>query len=202
MKRMVMATAVALALCALGGLAAHPAAGDKVVVVNNYYGGEPFLYGGYTYIPLRNVKEALGAVLLWDSVKRQAVITYNGHELGLVVGSSVAYLDGAEVGFPVAPVIIHDHVFVPTTVVRGCLHVPVTYDSSRRELRIRGPEHWSLFRINPRPGPGTVAAVTRHPPQRRMSPGASRPHGDQGTHHGKGPQSKGNGKGGGKGKHK
>lgn len=187
MKRVILGLAVTSLLTGLILLPARPATADKIVVVNNYYGGTPFVYGGYSYIPIRNVQEALGAALLWDSLRRRAVITYNGHELGLVVGSPVVYLDGAPVSFPVAPLIVNNYVFVPVTTVRRCLHVPMEYDGRHHKVKIRGPKHWSVFEVNPHPKPAVVAKLKKHEKQF----GAGKKHGKKDKSHGKGGKAKG-----------
>jgi hypothetical protein len=168
-------------------LPTRPATADKIVVVNNYYGDTPFVYGGYSYIPVRNVKEALGAALLWDSLKNRAVITYNGHELGLVVGSPVCYLDGAPRRFPVAPVIVNNYVFVPSAAIRDCLNVPMEYNGRERKLKVRGPKHWSVFSVNPHPKPAVVVELKKHE-KKFAPPGHTK---DKGKAHGKGGKSKG-----------
>jgi hypothetical protein len=199
MKRVTLGLAVVVLLAGLMLLPARPATADKTVVVNNYYGDTPFLYGGYSYIPIRNVQEALGAALLWDSLKNRAVITYNGHELGLVVGSPVCYLDGAPRRFPVAPVIVNNYVFVPSAAIRDCLHVPMEYDSRQRKLKVRGPGHWSVFSVNPTPKPAVVVQLKKHekkfaPPGQVKKKGGAQDKG-KGKAQGKGTESKGKGKG-------
>ncbi|KPJ63618.1 hypothetical protein AMK68_03485 [candidate division KD3-62 bacterium DG_56] len=187
MKRVILGLVATSLVTGLVLLPVGPATADKIVVVNNYYGDTPFIYGGYSYIPIRNVKEALGAALLWDSLKQRAVLTYNGHELGLVVGSPVVHLDGAPVSFPVAPVIVNNYVFVPVTTIRRCLNVPVEYDGKKREVKIRGPKHWSVFTVNPHPKSSIVAKLKRHEKQF----GAQKKHDKEDKSQGKGGKAKG-----------
>ncbi|NIM05727.1 MAG: hypothetical protein GTO55_05785 [Armatimonadetes bacterium] len=151
MKRFGVLASVVGWIILLALLAASPGVADKTVIINNY-GATPFIYGGYSYIPLRSASDFLGAALLWDSIKKQAVITYDGKDLALNVGSPTAYYAGAPVYLPVAPVIIDGRAFIPTTAIRH-FGVPVEWHAKERKVRIRGREGWGAIVIPPHTPP-------------------------------------------------
>jgi len=209
-------TAVALALlvAALSAAAIAPAAADKVTIINNY-GATPFVYGGYTYVPLRAATDFIGAALLWDSsLKGRAAITFNGREVGLVIGSPYVLVGGSQVALPAAPVVVGGQVFVPSVVFSQYLQVPVVYDSRVRVLRIqRGPAAWGTFKVGRVPpgfrkarGQGERGQWKQWRPQtkghaRQFAPYSRGPAKARAIGHGKGHE-KGQGKGPGKGQGK
>jgi hypothetical protein len=134
--------------------------GSRVVVINNY-GVSPFIYGGYSYIPLRSATDFLGAALLWDSLKNQATITYNGRTLGLVVGSPTVYYGGRAVAVPVAPIVVGGQVLVPVMVLDRYLGVPVRWHEKEHRVLIQGRPGWGYFQVLPRP-PVEVIRVIEH----------------------------------------
>ena len=124
--------------------------GNRVVVINNY-GVSPFIYGGYSYIPLKSATDFLGAALLWDSLKHQATVTYNGRKLGLVVGSPTAYYGGRAVALPVAPVMVGGQMLVPVNAFDHYLGVPVRWDEREDRVMMRGQPGWGYYQVMPQP---------------------------------------------------
>lgn len=168
MRQSIIAAILALGAVLALATAPQPACADKVTVIN-YYGAAPFVIGGYSYIPLRDVSDFLGAALLWDSIKNRATITYNGREVGLVVGSPVAYLVGSTAALPCAPVLIGGQVYVPSVVLVQHLAVPVVYDVHTRVIRIsKGPNAWGTFKVGAPPRGIEVLAGLKSPPGHRV----------------------------------
>ncbi len=161
----IMALALSLALVAIGAAAA-----DKTVIINNY-GATPFVYGGYSYLPLRSATDFLGAALLWDRLKNRALITYNGKELALTVGSPVAIYGGAPVYLPVAPVIVENQIYIPTTAVRQCFHAPVIWDDNDYRVRVKGPHGWGVFSVARRTPIHVIRYFRQSPPRWAGGPG-------------------------------
>jgi hypothetical protein len=159
MKRLGVLAGILCGMVILGLLMTGPAAADKTVIINNY-GMTPFIYGGCSYIPLRSATDFLGAALLWDSLKGRAVITYNGKEMGLTVGSPVAYYAGAPVNLPAPPVIIDGRVFIPTMVVRDHLGVVVEWDAKERKVRIYSGGAWGVM-VVPKHTPPHILRIMR-----------------------------------------
>ena len=206
MIRSIVAVTLVLAVLLAMAAAPQPVSADKVTVIN-YYGAAPFVIGGYSYIPLRDVSDFLGAALLWDSIKNRATVTYNGRDIGLVIGSPVVYVMGSAAPLPCAPVLIAGQVYVPSVVFVQHLSVPVLYDVHTRVIRIsKGPGAWGTFKVGSAPAGIAVAARLKSPPGHRVRGGkmkhmtapAAKPakagpagkgkheHGKEGKGHGKG----------------
>jgi hypothetical protein len=151
-----------LVVILVAGIAASGVGADKVMI--NNYGVTPFVYGGYSYIPLKSAADFVGAALLWDSLHNRATITYGGHQLGLVVGSTTAYYGGRTVVLPVAPIMVRDHLLVPTVVLSRYLEVPVRWRGREDELEIKGRPGWGYYRVSPSPPPYAIAVIERHGP--------------------------------------
>lgn len=170
--KVMSAVVVCLALIAVA-LGGSGALADKTVIIQNYYGASPaapvviaqpygvtpFIYGGYSYIPLRSLSDFLGAALLWDSLRGRALLTFDGRQLALTVGSPQVIFAGAPVLLPMAPVIIDRYVYVPTTVVSQVLHLPVVYDHRHRHVKINHGGRWGAFVVDPTPAPHFVRQV-------------------------------------------
>jgi len=134
------------------GLVSAGAGADKITVVQAYPAGfvaAPFIYSGVTYVPLRSVASVIGAALLWDSVRNRAVLTFNGREFGLVIGSPTFYLGPQVVVLPAAPIIVGGVVFVPQVFIERELKVPV--ESGHGFIRIKGHEGWREMRFRAAP---------------------------------------------------
>ena len=165
-----------LVVILVAAVAATGVAADRVVI--NNYGVTPFVYGGYSYIPLKSTADFLGAALLWDSLRDRATITYGGHQLGLVVGSTTAYYGGRTVVLPAAPVMVRDHVLVPTAVFSRYLEVPVRWHEDDNELEMEGRPGWGYYRVLPYPPPYAVTVIESHgPPPWAPAHGYRRRHG-------------------------
>jgi len=155
-----------LAAAVLAGLAAPAAVARKKHgpprrthrVYYRTYAPAPFVYSGVTYIPLRNATSLIGAALLWDGLRDQATITYNGREIGLVVGSPTVVYGGETVVLAAAPVVVGSVVYVPVEFCTSYLELPVEH--SRGLIRIKGHSGWHELRVAARP-PGRVIARER-----------------------------------------
>jgi hypothetical protein len=155
---------------------ASGAAADKVVIAN--HGVAPFVYGGYSYIPLKSTADFLGAALLWDSLHNRATVTYSGHQLGLVVGSTNAYYGGRTVVLPAAPVIVKGQLLVPAVAFSRYLGVPVRWHKDKHELELEGRPGWGYYPVLPSPPPYALAVIKRHgPPPWAPAHGYRRQHG-------------------------
>jgi len=127
-------------------------------VVYRTYAPAPFIYSGVTYIPLRNATSLIGAALLWDSLHDRAMVTYNGREIGLVVGSPTVIYGGETVVLGAAPVVVNSVVYVPAEFCDRYLELPVEH--SRGVVRIKSHEGWREFKVASRP-PGRVISRER-----------------------------------------
>jgi hypothetical protein len=161
MQRRLLCALVAALLCAL--VAPYAGADEHVVVIESY-GAPTFLYGGYSYVPLKSTADFVGAALLWDSLKDRGTLTYNGREVGLVIDSPDVRYGGRTVAMPVAPVVVDDRVFVPALVFDRYLGVPLRWDHPKHRLMMRGPHGWGYYQVAPAPPPPVIAVIERHGP--------------------------------------
>jgi hypothetical protein len=141
-----------LIVAALIAITACGAAADKVTIINNYYGGAPFVYSGVTYVPLRDVADVIGAALLLDTLHNRATIIYNGRHFALVIGSPRVFYGTEVILLPAAPVIIGGQIFVPQRFFDRDLHVRVQRDRDR--FRVWGPKGEREWRVASRPPKG------------------------------------------------
>ncbi|UCC68830.1 MAG: copper amine oxidase N-terminal domain-containing protein [Armatimonadota bacterium] len=153
---------VVLALI-LGGLAGPQAVAERTMAISTG-GVTPFLFGGYSYVPLRSATDFLGAALLWDSVEDRAVVTYGSHELGLVLGSTTAYYGGRPVVLPAPPLLIDGRMLIPTTVLDRYLEVPVQWDGVHRRVLIRRERGWGYYEVLSHPPSHVVPFLRGHGP--------------------------------------
>jgi hypothetical protein len=161
MQRHLLCALVAALLLAL---VIPSAQADERVVVIESYGAPTFLYGGYSYVPLKSAADFVGAALLWDSLKSRGTLTYNGREVGLVVDSPDVRYGGRTVVMPVAPVVVEDRVYVPALVFDRYLGVPLRWDHPSRRLMMRGRHGWGYYQVAPAPPPPVIAVIERHGP--------------------------------------
>ncbi len=160
MQKRVLCTLVAVLLLAM---VVPYAFADNVVVIQNY-GAPTFLYGGYSYVPLKSAADFVGAALLWDSVRNRATLTYNGREVGMTIGSPNVYYGGRTVAMPVAPIMVEDRVLVPALVFDRYLGVPTRWDDEDDRLMLQGPHGWGYYQVAPAPPPTVIAVIERHGP--------------------------------------
>ena len=156
MRKRIVSIAVFLTI--LVSFAGLSAGADNDMTIDTL-GATPFMYENRSYLPLRSVTSFLGAQLLWDAVKGQAVITHQGKELALTPGSRNALFDGQPVVFSATPMIGDGRMFVPVDVFRQTYGVPLMWDQAKSELRIKGPSGWGVVTVSRRPPPGWVRGL-------------------------------------------
>jgi len=147
-----------LGMLILGLGAAAAAVGDedydqRHLSVINTYGATPFVYGGYSYVPLKSAADFLGATLLWDRVQSRATFVYRNRELVLVVGSNTAYFGGRAVALPVPPVLVGQQVLAPVIILDRYFEVPVRWQPNDNRVLILGPPGWGYYEVRTYYGP-------------------------------------------------
>jgi len=124
----------------------------------------PFVYSGYSYVPLKSASDFLGAALLWDGQRNRATITYNGRDLGLVIGSTTAYYVGQPVVLPAPPIVVAQQVFVPVTVFDRYFGIPVQFDPDHDRVLICGAPGWGYYTVAPSPPLVVIQAIEGYGP--------------------------------------
>src|SRR5690554_1097742 len=97
----------------------------------------PTIIDGRTILPARTIFESLGLEVKWDDVTRTVTGIGEGTELSLVIGQSVAYVNGEPVNLDVAPKIIDDRSMVPVRFVAESTGADVDWNNSTRTVLIR-----------------------------------------------------------------
>lgn len=111
----------------------------------------PFLYEGLSYVPLKSTANFLGAPVRWDAATGQTIVTYNGEDFVLTPNSSKALYAGDPVVLSSPPVVINGVTYVPLETFKKYYNVPVTWDGTRSEMKIKGPDGWRTMKVNSRP---------------------------------------------------
>jgi hypothetical protein len=63
----------------------------------------PYIKAGRTYVPVRYLGDALGATTAWDADTKTVTVTKGDNTVVLVIGSTIAKVNGADVQMDVAP---------------------------------------------------------------------------------------------------
>ncbi|MCL5104261.1 MAG: copper amine oxidase N-terminal domain-containing protein [Armatimonadetes bacterium] len=111
----------------------------------------PFLYEGSSYVPLKSTASFLDAPLQWDANNGQTVITYKGEDLVLTPNSRKALYAGKSVELSSPPVVLNGVTYVPLETFRKYYNVPVTWDGTKSEIKIKGPNGWRTMKASSRP---------------------------------------------------
>ncbi len=105
---------------------------DEVI----YMDTEPFISGGYTYIPIRSISTALGVPdqnVMWNAADKSVLLDIDGLITKMQVGSSVISVGGAEMVTSSPMIIKDDRAFLPFRVLGELvLDVPVSWDEASR----------------------------------------------------------------------
>lgn len=141
-KRIVLMSVLLTMLVSLAGVSAS--AIDTSMLTS-------FLYQGSSYVPLKSTASFLGAPLRWDANTGQAIITYNGQDLALTPNSRKATYAGRSVMLSSQPIVVNGVTYIPTQALSKYYNVPVTWNGTRSEMRIKGQSGWRTMKVNSRP---------------------------------------------------
>jgi hypothetical protein len=110
-----------------------------------------FLYEGLSYLPLKSTASFLGAPIRWDAETGQAIITYEGQDLVLTPNSLKALYAGQPVELASPTVVVDGVTYVPAEVFKKYYNVPVVWDGTNSQVRIKGPNGWGIVNASNRP---------------------------------------------------
>ncbi|OBR67936.1 hypothetical protein A7K91_18550 [Paenibacillus oryzae] len=150
-KKVIIASMLALALCALPFLKGSPgqaveAQGEiKVYVAGKLLELEspPFIENSVTIVPLREIAEALGAKVTFQDEGKEARaigLTRGNRSAKLTIGSKTMTANGRKVDLPVAPRLVDGTALVPVRAISEALGSIVIWDSSKHSIRIDDPK--------------------------------------------------------------
>lgn len=106
----------------------------------------PVIENGRTLVPLRDIFEALGAVVDWDGAARTVIAQKNNTTVRLTIGSNIAYRNNDRLTLEVPPRLVQDRTLVPVRFVAESLGATVAWDednytveiNSQSELAVNG----------------------------------------------------------------
>ncbi|NLI39720.1 MAG: hypothetical protein GX421_00830 [Caldisericales bacterium] len=106
----------------------------------------PQLIGGSTYVPMRDLGNALSCVVDWDAKEKKATYTYtdpcSGSQTVLEawIDKTMGRLNGNPLDFGKAPKIIGGRTLVPLRAISSGLGADVKYEASSKQITITHPK--------------------------------------------------------------
>ncbi|HAP31904.1 MAG TPA: hypothetical protein DCQ14_02440 [Firmicutes bacterium] len=96
----------------------------------------PFLAGGKTFVPLRDVSTALQAQVSWDNFTGEAVIKRGATVISLYPGKIDARINGRSVALDAPLVYLNRRLMIPLRFLAVALDEPIRWDNRTREVVI------------------------------------------------------------------
>ncbi|MGE5580163.1 MAG: exo-beta-N-acetylmuramidase NamZ domain-containing protein [Bacillota bacterium] len=110
------------------------------VIVDNthvFFDTDPYIdEQNRTMVPVRAIAEALGAEVTWDAVRYAVTIARNGRTVQLVIGSTVAKVNGEKLPMDTVPLLKDDRTMVPVRFVSEFLGADVDWDDPTRTVLV------------------------------------------------------------------
>ena len=97
----------------------------------------PYIKAGRTYVPVRYLGEALGANVDWDEVTKTVTVTKGDKSVVLVIGSTIAKVNGADVQMDVAPEIVNGRTMLPARWVAEGLGYAVGWNEVLKQVVVQ-----------------------------------------------------------------
>lgn len=141
-KRIILAFVLLSMVIGLAGMSATAAI--------DLSGLASFLYEGNSYVPLKSTASFLGAPLQWDADTGRAVMTYNGQDLALTPNSRNAFYQGRPVTLASPSIVVDGVTYVPVNTFKRFYDVPVEWDRSKSQMKIKGPGGWKTINSSSR----------------------------------------------------
>lgn len=106
----------------------------------------PFIAEGRTYVPVRYLAEAMGAVVDWDGAEeRVSLVSPNwGKVIELFIGRPVVVVCGEERPIPVAPVVREGRTYLPARFVAEAFGYRVNWEPSTRMVIISSTQSYRI----------------------------------------------------------
>ncbi|MFD0676877.1 MULTISPECIES: stalk domain-containing protein [unclassified Paenibacillus] len=96
----------------------------------------PAIINGKTFLPIRPVSEAFGAVVIYDEAARTVTISHEGAMIVCTIDSTTGYVDGEAVSLDTAPVLIAGRTFVPLRFIAETIGLGVHWDEGTRTILV------------------------------------------------------------------
>ncbi|MDA8333718.1 MAG: copper amine oxidase N-terminal domain-containing protein [Peptococcaceae bacterium] len=131
-----------------------PSAGPQLLNLTD----QPVVLHGRTFVPMRELFEALGATVEWDGEYQVVTATKGSTTIKLQIGNTNAYINGNQQQLDDAPFIQNGRTYVPLRFAAEALGENVSYDPSTTKVTFGN----YYFYINPATAPGQG---TNNPPE-------------------------------------
>lgn len=115
----------------------------KIVVNGNTLSVNGEIVNGRTLVPVREIAEALGADVNWDSANNEVKLTKTGTDgstetVSMAIGSNVIKMNGnAKDNLDVPPQIINGKTMIPVRAVSQCFDSSASWDGSSKTVSIK-----------------------------------------------------------------
>ena len=91
---------------------------------------------GRTLVPMRDIYQAIGAVVQWDADTRTAIAVKGDTYVTVQIGSTKAFVNSEEHTLDVAGVITNDRTFLPLRLVVEAMGAQVEWDNENYAVMI------------------------------------------------------------------
>ncbi len=97
---------------------------------------QPIIINGTTLVPVREVFEALGAVVDYKSATKEIFIGYGSNLITMTIDKNTYTVNGEEKTFTIPPKIINDKTMIPLRAVSEGMGLTVDWDNATRKISI------------------------------------------------------------------
>ena len=105
---------------------------DKAILLD----APPEIKNGRTFLPIRAISEAFGAIVTWTGETRCVTVTLNDNRILLYIGNTSVMVNGSIVIIEAAPYIKNSRTMVPLRVIAEGLNSAVEWDSITKTVTI------------------------------------------------------------------
>lgn len=106
------------------------------IFINGEYRASGFIEEGRTYLPLRDIGEALGITVGWNVETQTATLSKDGTTIVQKIGSPYATVNGETVGTDAPALVKEGKTYVPVKFVGQALGAKVVFDYDTRHVQI------------------------------------------------------------------
>ena len=100
-------------------------------------GAYPYIQNGRTMVPIRVISEDMGAIVGWDHDSSQVSIYQDDRNIQLVIGSSVAYVNGNALTLDAPAELFNNRTMVPVRFVAEALGCEVDWYEAGQTVIIK-----------------------------------------------------------------
>jgi len=116
----------------------------------------PVILQDYTYVPVREVFEHMGAVVDWKDCSREIYIGHGDNLIVMEIGKPVININNVNMSIPVAPRIINDKTMIPVRFASELFGFDVGWNDATRTVTVNEPPP----KATPTPTPPAVPNET------------------------------------------